>query len=140
MDTMRNWYKEVILFALDGFAGHGRALGWGFENMCVTWVINDFASSLLLACVNASDPVIGKNLIERCSLNRINLQHTTNDVSTFPWQYPKKTPWAFDNFWALARRLSAPWKRWCFFASRAGGPIFMGTGLATLLLDSRSIG
>lgn len=49
MDTMRNWYKKGILFGLDGFAGHGRALGWGFENMCVARVINDFASSLLLA-------------------------------------------------------------------------------------------
>jgi hypothetical protein len=58
MDTRRNWYKEGILFGLGAFAGNGRALGWGFENVGVAGGTDDFTSTILLAGVNASDPFI----------------------------------------------------------------------------------
>lgn len=75
--------------------------------MGVIGSIEDLARSLLLTCLNVAHPVIRKDLVESRSLLRIDLQHSADDVPTFPRQDAEKSPGTLDNFLALTLLLGA---------------------------------
>lgn len=95
--------------------------------------IEDLARPLLLACLNVAHPVIRKDLVEGRSLLRIDLQHSSDDVPTFPRQDAEESPGTFDNFLALFLLLGARREGRSLLASGAGGFVVVA-GLASLFL------
>lgn len=95
--------------------------------------IDDLARPLLPACLNVVHPFIRQDLVECCSLLRIDLQHTANDVPTFPRQDAEKSPRAFDYLLALTLLLRARRKGWGLFAGCAGGFVVVAGLLLSIL-------
>lgn len=80
-----------------------------------------FASDLLLACFDVSNPFVSQHIVQGRTVLHIDFEHAADDIAAFAGEESKKPPRPLDHFLALSSRLRRSGREWgCLFASGSG--------------------